>query len=638
MKKFYFSLITFLFLTIANAQIVNIPDPNFKAKLLQASSTNNIASTITPNDSGYVASYNKIDTNNDGEIQVSEALLIKFLRVPGVNINDVTGVNAFINLKYFNCASNQISNIDVSGLINLRIFYCQTNQLSSLNLKNGNPNSWLELEFFSNNYIDYICTDEDDITFVKNKALFYAYNYCNVNSYCSFTPGGTFYTFQGNQKFDGDTNGCDAADSVYPNLKYTITDGSVSGNLISNISGNYSIPVQQGTHTITPQFENPTYFTATPASATVSFPSTASPFTQNFCIAPNGVHHDLEVVLIPVDVARPGFDATYKIKYKNKGNQTENTIINFNYNDAILDYVSSSVAATSQATGNFSWNIGTIVPSASGEIMVTLNVNSPMETPAVNGGDVLSYTATANGLHTDETPDDNTFALSQTVFNSFDPNDKTCLEGTTINPSMIGQYVHYKIRFENTGTFAATNIVVKDMIDTTKFDLASLQMTDASHSCVTRITNPNKVEFIFENINLPFDDANNDGYLVFKIKTKSTLVTGSTISNLANIYFDYNFPIVTNTATSTFQTLYNDTFEFDNYFTIYPNPVKDILNLTSKQDTEANSLMIYNLLGQQLLTVINPKEKVDVSNLQVGSYIVKVTTNKGVFSSNFIKE
>ena len=321
---------------------------------------------------------------------------------------------------------------------------------------------------------------------------------------------------QGNQKIDFNNNGCDVNDSVYPNLKFNITNGTVSGSLISNATGNYSIPVSAGTHTITPQFENPAYFNATPTSTTVTFPATTSPFIQNFCIAPNGIHHDLEITVIPIDVARPGFDAKYKIKYKNKGNLNENATINFDFNDAILDYVSSSVTPTSQAIGTLSWSVGTITPFQSGEILVTLNVNSPMETPAVNGGDVLSYTATANGLNTDETPDDNTFTLSQVVVNSFDPNDKTCLEGAIINPSMIGKYVHYKIRFENTGTFAAQNIVVKDMIDTTKFDVSTLQMTDTSHSCVTRITNPNKVEFIFENINLPFDDANNDGYVVLK--------------------------------------------------------------------------------------------------------------------------
>jgi hypothetical protein len=82
------------------------------------------------------------------------------------------------------------------------------------------------------------------------------------------------------------------------------------------------------------------------------------------------------------------------------------------------------------------------------------------------------------------------------------------------------------------------------MIDLAKFDIATLVPLKSSHDFFTRI-NGNKVEFIFENINLDFNDATNDGYVVFKIKTKPTLVVGNTFTNNANIYFDYNFPITT---------------------------------------------------------------------------------------------
>ncbi len=833
MKKLYFSLLTFLFLVVAHAQIVNIPDVNFKAKLLAASPSNTTASTETPvynssNNSWTVSSYNKIDTNNDGEIQVSEAQAIKFLKVSDViYINNLEGIESFTNIIFLNCGnnqltslnvqgltnlqslhcssnqltslnvqgltnlqdlycynnqlaslnvlgltnlqdlycySNQLTSLDVQGLANLQTLYCSFNQLTSLNvqglanlqrlycagndltslnvqglanlqrldcisneisslniqglsnlehlycynnqltslnvqgstnlqtlscsnnqlpslnvegltnlqtlycsenqltslnvqglanlqqircsynqltalfIKNNYPN-WTELTFGSNPNLTFICADEEDLTLVQQKINQYGYAAtCQVNSYCSFTPGGVFYTIQGNNNLDASSNGCDVSDSICPNLKFNISNGTISGSLISNALGNYSIPVSAGNHTITPQFENPNYFTVSPANAIVSFPTQTSPFIQNFCIAPNGVHHDLEVVVIPLEPARPGFDATYKIKYKNKGNLNETATVNFNYNEAILDFVSSSSAATMQSAGTLSWDLGTIAPFQTGEIVVTLNVNSPMETPAVNADDILNHTANIVGLTTDETPDDTTFTLSQVVVNSFDPNDKTCLEGNNINPDMIGKYVHYKIRFENTGTFPAQNIVVKDLIDTTKFDLSTLQMTDASHNCVTRITNPNKVEFIFENINLPFDDANNDGYVVFKIKTKPTLTVNSTISNLANIYFDYNFPIVTNTATSTFQVLKTDSFAFDNYFSIYPNPVKNELNLNTQQATTVYSLSIYNILGQLVQTTTNPEKTIDVSGLKTGNYIVKVTTDKGVSSSKFVKE
>jgi hypothetical protein len=198
--------------------------------------------------------------------------------------------------------------------------------------------------------------------------------------------------------------------------------------------------------------------------------------------------------------------------------------------------------------------------------------------------------------------------------------------------------VHYVIRFENTGTFAAQNVVIKDMIDTTKFDIASLIPQSSSHPFVTRITNTNQVEFIFENINLPFDDANNDGYVAFKIKTKPTLVLGNTFTNTASIYFDYNFPIITNTTTTTVATLGNQDFDFGSVFALSPVPAKDFLTITTKQAVAVSSVNIYNTLGQLVQVITNPTETIDVSGLQSGSYFVRITSDKGSATGKFLKE
>ncbi len=204
---------------------------------------------------------------------------------------------------------------------------------------------------------------------------------------------------------------------------------------------------------------------------------------------------------------------------------------------------------------------------------------------------------------------------------------------------MVGEYVHYIIRFENTGTFAAQNIVVKDIIDSAKFDINTLVPVKGSHEFVTKISDNNKVEFIFEGINLPFDDANNDGFVAFKIKTKSSLVLGDTFSNSANIYFDYNFPIVTNTATTTVQALGKSDFEFSKYFTLYPNPTSGILNLSVKNGIALNSIAIYNMLGQLVIAIPNAQtvSAIDVSSLKTGNYFIKMTTDKGTSNSKFIK-
>lgn len=617
-------------------------------------------------------SNNQISSLNLSLLSNLKRLNCSFNNISSLNVNQLA------NLEELDCSYNLLNTIDVSGMPQLSFFYCSVNQISELNLTNTpllgtlfcseNPLTTLDLSqnhFMSSLYVEncpieyinlkngsheaeviisgdnnlqYICADDDEIVDIEDFVAFFNLTNCHVNSYCSFVPGGAFYSINGNNRFDNNHNGCDSDDISYPNLKLNFANNGISSSLIPDANGTYKYDVQAGTHSFLPVLENPTYFNVSPTAASVTFPATASPFIQDFCVTANGTHNDLEATLLPIGPARPGFDANYKIVYKNKGTAMQSGTVNLTFDDTVVDLMVSNPIVNSQSNNNLAWEFSNLQPFETREITLTLNVNSPMESPAVNSGDILNYTATITGA-TDETPTDNASTLNQTVVNSYDPNDKTCLEGTTITPNMVGQYVHYIIRFENTGTFAAENIVIADIIDSAKFDLSTLIPQSSSHSFVTRINNTtNKVEFIFENINLPFDDANNDGYVAFKIKTKPTLVVGDTFSNTANIYFDYNFPITTNTYVTTVQTLGHQDFEFSNVFSLSPVPTKEVLTITAKESVVMTSVSIYNTLGQLVQVHTNPNESIDISGLSSGNYFIKVISDKGSSTGKFIKE
>ncbi len=740
MKKIYTFFTLVLLITSSKAQIVNISDAAFKARLLQASTSIPIAKNAAGQNI-------KIDTNNDSNIQVSEALLVYQLFVSSpTNIVNLTGIESFTNLTTFDCSSeaiivadftgnvnlqtlkcynnqisslniancvaletlqcsmnelttldvshnvnldnfscteNQLTSLDVSNNVNLTWLYCGINPISSIDVTNnlllnifsctyslvseidisnnwritdftcqGNPNLthlniknneryayWNNLDFFDCPNLVYVCCDEADLTLVQQKIDTYGYT-CNANTYCSFEPTG--YLIHGVARLDTNNNGCDDTDVRYPNLKFKITnssDNALLGNFISTATGNYTIMMPSGGFIVRPLLEVASYFNVTPVSTYVAFSnSSPGPFEKNFCLNANGVHSDVEVVLIPTIIPpRPGFDSSYKIIYRNKGNQVSDGILTLAFNDAILDYVSSSLVVTNQSEGLFTWNYSNLMPFETREFEITFNVNSPTEIPPVIAGDYLNYTATIVGA-TDETPSDNTFVLNHFVRNSYDPNDKTCLQGDTITPSEVGKYVHYVIRFENTGTFPATNVVLRDVIDASKFDITTLVALSGSHNYETRIMGSDRIEFIFENINLPFDDANNDGYVAFKIKTKPNLVLGDSFSNKASIYFDYNFPIVTNTATTTIATLGTSDFEFNSMFTISPVPTKSVLNISKKQNLVVTSVSIYTMLGQLVQVDTNPDEIINVFRLTTGTYFIKIRTDKGTAVSKFMKE
>ena len=559
-------------------------------------------------------------------------------------------------LRQLDCNDNLLTSLDISNTIvyNLK---CENNQLESLNIKNGVYNRTycefecdVNLDFNNNPNLIYVCADDEDfngnyeISVVQNKINDYGYTNCHVNSYCSFVLGGEYYTIEGNVNIDLDANGCDTNDAVFPNLNFTSTDGVETGNFISNTTGDYSIPVGDGIHTITPNLENPNYFTINPSSFTVDFPTDASPYIQDFCVTPNGEHYDLEITIIPLAAARPGFDTDYKLIYKNKGTSTLSGDIIFGFQDEVMEFVSSTPPNESGLTDLLSWSFSDLTPFESREIDVTMNLNSPMDANPLNGGDNLTFITSISSSETDETPDNNTFELHQTVVNSFDPNDKTCLEGDFITPEMVGDYVHYMIRFENTGTADAINIVVKDDIDVSKYDLSSLVPLHASHDYIARIkdnTTEHYVEFIFENINLPFDDANNDGYIVFKIKTLDTLALNDTFENDAEIYFDFNFPIITNNESTTVGTLSTEDFEFaNNTISLYPNPTTHTLYLESEQPIK--QIAIYDISGRRIKEIAFTGSKTDVNisteSLTSGTYFVKIKTIQGETVRKIIKD
>ncbi|WP_309641696.1 T9SS type A sorting domain-containing protein [Flavobacterium sp.] len=83
--------------------------------------------------------------------------------------------------------------------------------------------------------------------------------------------------------------------------------------------------------------------------------------------------------------------------------------------------------------------------------------------------------------------------------------------------------------------------------------------------------------------------------------------------------------------------LSNDTFETSS-FKAYPNPVKDMLNLSYSKNI--SNVAIYNLLGQE----VNAKStnanlsQIDMSNLANGTYLVKVTADNQIKTIKVIKE
>lgn len=545
--------------------------------------------------------------------------------------NDLTALDISQNvaLKYLSANDNVFTTLDASlntQLIQLSVF--NNPNLQSLFVKNGSN------EINSDSMINcpnlaYVCADESQVPFITAN-----YPAINVNTFCSFTPGGNFNTITGTALFDGNNNGCDNLDDPFGFLGLDVSLNGVTTNssVFTNNAGVYNLYTSQpGVYELHPNIENLGYFNISTVTGVVPVIDNST-ITQNICITANGIHPDVEVVLTPITPARPGFDATYKMVFKNKGNQVLSGAITFNYNDSILDFVSASEVPASQNTGTLSWNYTSLRPFEKRSITFALNVNSPLESPPVFNGNVLHYTTTITPIAGDEIPADNTFILNQTVVGSYDPNDITCLQGDVVPPVEIGNFLHYVINFENTGTYYAENVVVQDIIDTTQYDISSLQILNASHPMSAKIDG-DRVQFIFENINLAAAGGNppvgGHGNVLFKIRTKGSLVANDIVRKDAKIFFDYNAPITTNIAQTTFALLNNTVVVADAGITVWPNPASSDLNISS--DTMIQSVELYDIQGRVLEKSFGDSNTItlDISTRETGIYFLKITSEKG---------
>lgn len=138
---------------------------------------------------------------------------------------------------------------------------------------------------------------------------------------------------------------------------------------------------------------------------------------------------------------------------------------------------------------------------------------------------------------------------------SYDPNDKRGFPSGRglINEVLASDEMEYTIRFQNTGTDTAFRVVVLDQIPAT-FDIGTFVPGPSSHPYSIRIVNGNAIEWTFSPILLPDSSTNevgSQGFVSFTIRQAQGNTIGTRLENAASIYFDFNSPVITDTALHT---------------------------------------------------------------------------------------
>ena len=443
---------------------------------------------------------------------------------------------------------------------------------------------------------------------------------------------------RGTARFDLLGDGCTETDELLSGIMVVATNGTSSQAAFTQENGVFRIYTQEEgivNTQITAQLPN--YYQAYPATFQSDFTGFGNSDNINFCIEPVAAINDLNISMYPgLNDPRPGFDTSYHLVYKNMGTTQLTGSVTFEFDGSKLNFLVASEAVASQTANMLTFDFMDLNPFETKTIDIDFNVFPP---PTTNIDDVLITTVSINPIVGDETEEDNTLTIEQTVVGSYDPNDITVLEGDEILIENADKYLHYLIRFQNTGTASAINVKVDHVLDT-KLDWSTMQIENLSHTGRVEITDQTDVSFVFDNIHLPDstnDEPNSHGFIAFKIKPKSDVVVGDIISGVADIYFDFNPAIITNMVnTEVVEPLSVDEFNI-NKIKLYPNPAKNVLELSS--NLVIDRILITDINGRQLSSIeISAIDySLDISELSKGVYFLEVQTGALKSTKKFIK-
>jgi hypothetical protein len=82
--------------------------------------------------------------------------------------------------------------------------------------------------------------------------------------------------------------------------------------------------------------------------------------------------------------------------------------------------------------------------------------------------------------------------------------------------------------------------------------------------------------------------------------------------------------------------LSTDSF-FKNNFSVYPNPVNDVVNISSLNNSEITKVSIIDINGRVVKEINSNVTNVSVGDLTAGIYFLKINTLDGVGTSKFVK-
>ncbi len=413
----------------------------------------------------------------------------------------------------------------------------------------------------------------------------------------------------------------------------TITAAPWPWNHPLDTNGDYALGVLPGTYTVVPDPVVPYVQSIQPASHTAVFSGAGQSDNGNdfgVQLIPNIQDWQVDLVAWP---SRPGFNNGLVAIVRNNGTEVLSGTLQLTFDPLFMYMGSYHLSPTTVVANVLTYDVLNVPVGGVAKCGIILHADA-----LVALGTPYSHTAVMDPLATDQVAADNTMTLSDSIVGSYDPNDKA-VEPTQLTPAQVaaGERVEYTIRFQNTGTYLAERVVITDTLSS-DLQWNTMQLIAASHEHTWHILG-GVLHVVFDNIMLPdstSDESGSHGFVKFSMKPVSTLMLGESVANIANIFFDFNEPVITNAAVFEVNNNVGVAEAQQNGLHLYPNPAGDELTIVANAATANMPLEVVDVTGRIVLrsSTSVPNTRVDVGSLKPGCYKVRVGT---LSTARFVK-
>lgn len=331
---------------------------------------------------------------------------------------------------------------------------------------------------------------------------------------------------------------------------------------------------------------------------------------------------------------RTGFPTTIQIDAFNNGCTPVSGSLILTL-DSLVSIDSVSIAPISIENNQLIWDLAT---SNMDSDHFTPKIYLTVSTSAQIGDSInlqLLITPEQNDLDTTN----NSKTYSFPVINGYDPNDirinpvKKC----DVNYLFLDEVHTYTIRFQNTGNAEAVNIVVIDSLSSS-LDFSTFKLLGKSFDKMyISLEENNVVKFHMDSIML-LDSTTNEslshGYIIYEISPLNSVSENTIISNKAEIYFDFNPAVITNTVSTLLVSEMNcdlnvNSIENDDNLLIYPNPVSDMLTIKISPALLSKPYSIVDQYGREISSgfFTSMEHTINLSTFSTGLYFINVEGN-----------